>query len=718
MKNKISVLGSLFICSILVAQTKLLTMEDAMLGLRTNLATEKLKQLSGIKGAEEYSYVGVRNNSEALFKASAYDKQANYVVSIKALNDLFRAQKADTLKSFPLVDWENNEAFTFEAQKKLWRYNLKEGTLSVAASRDLKENAEHEDVSFDNKTVAYTVANNLFIFDGKNNIAVTNDANENIINGQVVHRDEFGITKGTFWSPKNNKLAFYRMDQTMVTDYPIIDWTTKPASAKNIKYPMAGGKSHEVTVGVYDLESKKTIFLETGLPADQYLTNVAWNPDGQHIYIAVLNRDQNHMKLNSYNALSGKFENTLFEEKDEKYVEPLHPMLFVKNNPKNFIWQSRRDGYNHLYLYDDAGKLIRQLTKGRWEVLEVLKFDVKGEALFYSATTESPLTSNLYSVNLVSGATLRLTQGDGMHAVTLNENGTMFIDQFSNTRTPLETATYSAAGKKISTLLNSKDPLAGYALGKMSLFTIKSNGGQDLYCRLYKPVNFDSTKKYPVIVYEYGGPHAQMILNNWVAGARDLWFQYMAERGFIVFTLDNRGSMNRGKDFEQATFRKLGTYEMEDQLTGVKWLKKKSYVDSTRMGLFGWSFGGFMTCSIMTKYPDVFKAAVAGGPVLDWSYYEIMYGERYMDTPETNPEGYKENNVINRVGDLKGKLLVIHGTADPVVVWQHSIMFLKAAVDKKKQVDYFVYPGYEHNVLGKDRVHLYQKVTDYFMQNL
>ncbi|MEQ1555138.1 MAG: prolyl oligopeptidase family serine peptidase, partial [Ferruginibacter sp.] len=289
---------------------------------------------------------------------------------------------------------------------------------------------------------------------------------------------------------------------------------------------------------------------------------------------------------------------------------------------------------------------------------------------------------------------------------------------YSNTQTPKIINITEVKTGKSKQLLQSPNPLVTYDLGQLEIFTIKNNNDDDLYCRTFKPLNFDSTKKYPVIVYWYGGPHAQMILNAWNGGAGDYWFQYMAQKGYLVFTIDTRGSMNRGRDFEQTIFRKAGEMQMEDLKAGVNYLNTKQYVDKTNMGLFGWSYGGFLTTNFILNNPGVFKAAVAGGAVMNWQLYEIMYGERYMDTPQENPEGYTKTNLIKQVSKLKDKLLLIHGMQDPVVVQQHSVDFVKAAVDAGVQVDYMIYPGHEHNVLGKDRVHLYQKVTDYFQQYL
>jgi dipeptidyl-peptidase-4 len=717
MKKHLAFAILFLVAQISFAQTKLLTMEEAVVKQKTTLAPEKLRQLGWIKGSDNYYFIGKDNNEDNLTIGNAYDNKQQTAVTLTQLNAAIKSISLKSLPSFPQILWKNKNEFTFETEKTLLSFNIKTKTIFVENTRDYGNDAENLDVANKTSYEAFTEQNNLYVFDGKDKLIVTNDADSNIVNGKKVHREEFGITKGTFWSPNGTLLAFYRMDQRMVTDYPVIDWTVRPAKVNLIKYPMAGDKSHEVTVGIYNVATGKTVFIKTGEPAEQYLTNIAWSTDEQHLYIAVLSRDQNDLKLNSYNVASGYFEKTIIEEKQDKYVHPTHTMVFLPNNANQFIWQSERDGYNHLYLYSTDGKLIKQLTKGNFVVTDFAGFDTKVTNVFYTSTAESGITRNFYSVEIKSGKTSRITSGDGTHTIQLSNDGNFIIDNFQSTTIPREISIYSTKGKKLQTIKQSENPLKDYQLGEMTLFKLKSENNDDLFCRLFKPVNFDSTKKYPVIVYLYNGPGVQLINNTWNGGG-DYWFQYMAEHGFVVFTMDGRGSTNRGLVFEQATFQHLGTVEMKDQLIGINYLKNQKYVDANRMGLFGWSFGGFMTTSIMTRYPDIFKAAVAGGPVIDWSYYEVMYTERFMGTPQTNPTGFNESCVLNYVDNLKGKLMLIHGTQDPVVVWQHSLMFLKACVDKGKQVDYFIYPGHEHNVLGKDREHLYQKVTDYFMQNL
>lgn len=706
----------LFLTLSVLAQNKLLTIEDALVKNRTTLAPENLRQLQFVYGTEDYVYLKKQGDSDVWMRGNLTSAQEKTFLTLDDLSQKMKWAGYDALTAMPAINFYKSAEWIFTVNGTKYALNPVSNMVRVLVDKTVssKDNVEESTAGY----VAYLDNYNLFVTDGKNSQQVTTDGSKDIVYASSVHRDEFGITKGTFWSNSGKELAFYRMDQSMVNDYPIIDWTTTPASVNMIKYPMAGDKSHHVTVGVYNPQTGTTVYLQTGEPAEQYLTNIAWSPDDKYIFIAVLNREQNHMKLNQYDASTGAFVKTLFEEQDEKYVEPLVPMLFLKNNPSQFIWQSNRDGWNHLYLYDISGKVVKQLTKGNWEVLEVKGFDGKGENLYYVATEESPITRNLYQLNLKTGVSKRITQGPAFHSTQVSTSGKTVIDNFSTTDIPRTIRIVDVPSLKNKTVFNAPNPLAGYALGRMSIFTVPNKNGVPLYCRLYKPVNFDSNKRYPVIVYWYGGPHFQMIGNAWNGNASDYWFQYMAERGYVVFSLDPRGSDNRGRAFEQAIFRHAGDAQMEDMMSCLDYLAGQRYVDKNRMGLFGWSYGGFMTVDFMLTHPGVFKAAVAGGPVTDWRYYEIMYGERYMDTPQENPEGYAATDLTKKIQNLKGKLLLIHGLQDPVVVQQHSVRLVRAAIDKNVQVDYMIYPGHEHNVMGKDRAHLYQKVTDYFMEYL
>ena len=438
-------------------------------------------------------------------------------------------------------------------------------------------------------------------------------------------------------------------------------------------------------------------------------------------YLIELNRDQNHSKLCRYDAESGKLQQVLIEERHPKYVEPQSPILFLPWDSHKFIYQSQRDGFNHLYLYNTEGELLKQLTSGPWLVQDIVGFNRNTKELIIKSTEISPLQSNLYAVNLKNGKRSLIGDPTGVHSAQISGfMGTYLIDNASSPTCPRIIKLMSTNPKKQRehTLLTAKNPYEGFEMPSIEVGTIKAADGKtDLYYRLIKPADFDPAKKYPAIVYVYGGPHAQMITNGWMNDARG-WDIYMANKGYILFSLDNRGSSNRGLEFENATFRQLGIEEGKDQVKGVEFLKSQPYVDGERIGVHGWSFGGHMTTALMLRYPEIFKVGVAGGPVIDWAYYEIMYGERYMDTPQTNPEGYKQTNLKNLAGNLKGHLLIIHDDHDDTCVPQHTLSFMKACVDARTYPDLFIYPTHKHNVLGRDRVHLHEKITRYFEEYL
>ncbi len=594
-------------------------------------------------------------------------------------------------------------------------YLVDVATKQVVDSVCMLSGGSNPDFDASAGVAAYTVGNDLFISSkGGAPVRVAHSIQEHHIFGQAVYRNEFGINKGTFWSPDAKKLAYYFMDESMVDDYPLVDISTRIAVAKPIKYPMAGLKSHQVKIGVYDVGRQTTIYLNTGEPADRFFTNIAWTPDGNNILVAEVNRDQNHMKMNLYDAITGNLIRTLFEETDQHWIEPSHPAVFLKNNPDRFVWQSKRDGYNHLYLYDINGRMLRQLTKGEWQVTQFYGFDKQERNLFVQSTQGGYLNRHIYRVSAKDGKTIRLSNEDGVHDALFSNDMSVWVDYFTSINIAARTSLINTATSNAKVLSEVVNPLNGFDLPEIKMVDIKSADGLfNLTGRVILPTDFDASKKYPVVVYVYGGPHSQMVTNSWLGGAQT-WMFLLAQKGYIVFTMDNRGTDGHGKEFEQAIHRRLGECEMADQMEGIKYLKSLPYVDADRIGVNGWSYGGFMTTSLMLRHNDVFKVGVAGGPVIDWKMYEIMYGERYMDHPDENPDGYEKNNLCNYVTDLKGRLMLIHGDEDPVVVWQHSLRFLQEAVKNRVQLDYFVYPGHEHNVLGPDRVHLIGKIIRYF----
>ena len=604
----------------------------------------------------------------------------------------------------PLVMLGNMKAvilLDFNAKKIVWQD-------SIAGQQAYDWNAT-------SRATAWVENDQLYVVDGQGKKhQLSTDGSREIVYGQSVHRNEFGIRKGTFWSPDGQRLAFYRMDQSMVTDYPQVNVFPRSATYEPDKYPMAGMTSHKVTVGVFDLKSGKTVYLQAGDPTDRYFTNIAWSPDSKTVYMFELNRKQNDCRLVSYDATSGAKIAELNRETSPKYVEPQNPIVFLPWDAQKFLMQSEKDGYNHLYLMDKSGKQLKQLTKGEWVVMEVLGFNQKDKTVIIASNELNPLQRNIWAVSIATGKRTLLDNGKGVHRASLSATGALMTDQRQEPTVPNVIELNNTHKPSSITLLKASDPWKEYQQPIYENGSIKAaDGTTDLYYRMVKPHDFDATKKYPTVVYVYGGPHAHNVDASWHWASRS-WETYMAQKGYIVFILDNRGSENRGRDFEHATWHQLGQVEMQDQMKGVDYLRTLPYIDMNRLGVHGWSFGGFMTISLMTNYPDVFKVAVAGGPVIDWKWYEVMYGERYMGTPQDNPEGYAKSSLIDKAKNLKGKLQIITGYNDNTVVPQHCLSFLDACVKAGTQPDFFAYPGEEHNMMGHASVHLHERITQYF----
>ncbi|MDR2384929.1 MAG: S9 family peptidase [Tannerella sp.] len=668
-------------------------------------------------------YIFVQNDS--LMQALPDKKNEYLAFTLQQLSKTIETEGYAPLTTLPYfsVPDKTKPQIAFKTKDHHIIYDLDSQKIVMKYEQD--KNGENWEYDTAEGNFAFTKENNVFILTPSGETQqVTDETNKGIVCGTAVHQREFGIEKGLFWSPRGALLAFYRMDETMIPIYPAVNVNGRIAQLLPFKYPMAGTKSHEVTVGIYRLSDKSTIWLNTGLPKEKYLTNITWSPDEKFVYIAELNRGQDTCKTVRYDAKTGQRDKELFTETNTKYVEPRKPIQFLPGDTAKFICESRRDGYNHLYLYNTDKQTLIQLTKGKWLVKEYLGFDEKGINFFYTstapkdpnATTEgNPLEIYAWKQNLKTGKRTRLHSKTGIHHTSINHSGTYLIDNISSPAMPRDVDIVNTRnGNTTKSLLSAKNPFQDYLMPDIKTGTIKAADRiTDLYYRLITPPNMNTAEKHPVIIYVYGGPHAQLVTGGWMNGAGG-WDIYMASKGYVMFTLDNRGSANRGFFFESVIHRHLGDFEMADQMKGVEFLKTLPFVDSERIGVFGWSYGGFMTTNLMLTFPDVFKAGVAGGPVIDWSRYEIMYGERYMDHPEENPEGYNASNLLNKAKNLKGRLLLIHGAIDPVVVWQHSLLFLNKCIEEGVQPDYFVYPSHPHNVSGRDRLHLYEKITRYF----
>lgn len=707
MKNYFIILFSLLMMSVGITQTKKLTLEDAVLQQNRLFKADKMSGFQWIPFTSKYAYFSENYTKMLLFNAN--DSKPTLVITATEINQNIGTK----LKNLFGTEWMDSKTMLIAEGNKYYSYSIETKTGSLL--QETSETAENKTFDSQKRNLAFTEKNNLYLLNSKKEkIAITTNTDLNIVSGQTISRSEFGISNGIFWSPKSNYLAFYQKDETEVADYPLLDITQTPGKLTSIKYPMAGQKSEKPKVGIYNLATAKTIYISPSGKSDDYLTNISWTPDEKFVLIAELNREQNNMNLNLYEAASGLLIRTLFTEKNDKWIEPEHPAFFPNDKSNNFIWISERNGFNNMYYYSIEGKLIKQLTNNKFPLREIIG-SALGNQVYFKATGENATNMLAYKVDLNGKQTL-LTKDFGVHQFSASHDGSYYFDEFSNHSTPSKSLIYN---KNLTSkiIIESSNKYDGYEMGTSEIKTIKAaDGTTDLYTRLIKPSTFDPNKKYPVCIYVYGGPHAQMVTNSYLDGA-NLWMYWMAEQGYLVFTLDNRGSDNRGFAFESVIHGNVGANEMADQMKGVDYLKSLPFVDSNRLAVHGWSYGGFMTTSLLLRNSNAFKVGVAGGPVTDWSYYEAMYGERYMDQPVENKKGYDEANTLNYVTNLKAKLLLIHGTTDDVVVMQHNYSLIKKFIEANKQVDFFPYPMHKHNVQGKDRVHLMTKVLQYIIDN-
>lgn len=707
-------IGLLLLTGTLMGQTKKsFTLDDLMWGgsnywnlqpknLYTAFWGPKLLQLEvdAVKTCTDEQ--GKRVKAQTLFTAA----------DVKALiNDGTKGRGLNLMQaSFPYPD---KTLALLQTNRSNLLYDWKKKVIVWQAERDTLR--AHEEFNTPSRSEVYTKNFDLYLrtADGKAH-RITTDGSKDIVYGQAVHRDEFGIKKGAYFSPSGQLLAYYRMDQSMVEDYPLVDIFTREAKLDAIKYPMAGMTSHKVTVGIYNPKTEQTVWLQAGDPTDRYFTNISWAPDEKTIYMIEMPRSQKKTELVAYDVATGQRKGVLYTETNEKYVHPMHPLTFLPWDSSKFIYQSEKDGYNHLYLFDTKGKELKQITKGEFVVLDLVGFNTKTKSVIIQSNEAHPLHHNYYAVNIDNGKRTLLDNGKGTHRALLSPDGTMLFDRWSEPDVFRKIAVRNTATASATLLQTDASPWQAYNVPEISSGSLTAaDGHTKLFYRLVKPVNFDPNKKYPTVVYVYGGPGVRNVDASWNYAARP-WEIYMAQKGYVIFVLDNRGSSERGFAFETATYHRLGQEEMKDQMRGVDYLKSLPYVDADRIGVHGWSFGGFMTTSLITNYPDVFKVGVAGGPVIDWKYYEVMYGERYMGTPQENPEGYAQSSLLNKAKDLKGRLQIIIGYNDPVCVPQQSLAFLRACEDAGTQPDFFTYPGQGHNMMGKDMVHLHERITRYF----
>ena len=533
--------------------------------------------------------------------------------------------------------------------------------------------------------------------------------------GGVVSRSEFGYRGGVFPSPDGSRIAVYRKDERAVGIFPMFDISLGDGSTVPLRYPMAGTASERLSLVVCDTLGNELCTLGvTDFDEERYLTGITWSPDGRYIFVQVLSRSQHDMNLNMYRSNDGSFVRTILSEHNDAWVEPQDPLYFIKGSYEFLYRTDNRDGYKNLYLCDTLGN-VRRLTECDADVSYIAD---DGRYVYYTSAEVSPVENHLFRIRLRrSGHSRpeRLTWEKGWHEIDMSPDCTKFIDRYSSFNVPGVTVVKDCEGNVVNHILTALDPLDEYAQCRAELGTVRSADGKyDNYYRLFYPLGYDPSKEYPLIVYVYGGPHSQMVTDSYLGNIR-MWEMLMAQKGYFVYVQDNRGTQNRGAAFEKAINRQCGVAEAADQMAGINALLDRiPAIDRERIGVHGWSYGGFMTLTLACDNPGFFKVAVAGGPVIDWKWYEVMYGERYMDRPQDNPEGYALTSLVGKADNLTGRVLICQGVLDDTVVWEHSLSFLQACIREEKRIDYFPYPLEAHNMMGRARVHLYDKITDYF----
>jgi dipeptidyl-peptidase-4 len=579
------------------------------------------------------------------------------------------------------------------------------------------------DVKFspDGKHVSYVSGHNLHLIrvaDGKSQ-NLTTGGSEEIRKGELdwVYPEELDLKTAYWWSPDSSRIAFLEMDERKVSKYPLVDFASYQGETDEERYPVAGGNNPVVRVYSVEVATRKTQLVDTGAETNQYIPRVDWLRDSKRLAVQRLNREQTQLDLLLADAASGK-SSLLLTQKDLYWINLSDDLYFLKDG-KRFLWSSERNGYRHLYLYGLDGREIRQLTNGNWETTGLQAVDEGNGLIYFSATEKSPTERHLYRVAFDGSGFTRITQKDGMHTTQFAPDGAAFLDTYSNVMTPQQQWVFRADGTSpVALNQNTVAELDNYHLSAPEFIKVKSHDGMELNAWIIKPGNFDPTKKYPVLVYTYGGPHAQVVLNAW-GGPTFLWHQLMAQKGFVIFALDNRGSAGRGHLFEEPIHLRFGAQEMADQRDGVAWLRHQSWVDASRIGIWGWSYGGHMTLHAMFEDPDDFKAGFAGGPVADWHYYDSIYTERYIGLLPQNEESYQASSPIEKAGQLRGKLLIAHGTDDDNVHFANTLSLLDKLVEKGKYAEVLPFPGRGHGVSDPPaRIVLMNRVMQFFLDNL
>jgi len=714
---------AVFFTTCCFSQQKDITLEDIWGG---TFRTERMDALHSMNNGQQYSVLNFDRESRST-SVDIYDyktlKKVSTLVSSADLEGVpyFTDYKFSDDETMILLSTEEESIYRRSSLGIYYVYDLQASKLTKIAEKKVQEPT----FSPDGNKVAYGYQNNLYIKDLKSGDTkqITFDGETNkIINGITdwVYEEEFGFVRAFEWNANGSYLAYIRFDETEVPEFSMdIYGTALYPSEQTFKYPKAGEKNSLVSLHMYDVNADKTTPIEVSKPySDFYIPRIKWTNNPEVLSAQYMNRHQNELDLWFINAKIATSKLVL-EERDKAYVDITDNLTFLKDH--SFIWTSEKDGYNHIYHYDKEGKLINQVTKGNWEVTNYYGYDAKTDRIFYQSVENGSINRDVYSIKLNGRDKERLTKSEGTNSASFSADFSYFINSFSSATTPPEYTLNSAASGNLIKSIKDNDALsqklANYKTSAKEFSTINVNGN-DLNMWMVKPSDFDPNKKYPLFMYQYSGPGSQSVSNSW-NGSNDYWFQFLAQKGYIIACVDGRGTGLKGAEFKKVTQNQLGKYEVEDQIEAARQLGKLPYIDETRIGIWGWSYGGFMSSNCLFQGADVFKMAIAVAPVTSWRFYDTIYTERYLTTPQENESGYDDNSPLSHVDKLKGDFLLIHGSADDNVHLQNTMRLVEALIQADKQFDWGVYPDDNHGIYGGNtRLHLYKKMTSFLDENL
>jgi dipeptidyl-peptidase-4 len=720
--NKITAL-LLFLCFTAFGQQKI-TVDAIYSGA---FRAKGMDELQSLKNTNQYTVLNFDRTTKSM-QIDLYDfatlKKVSNLIDTKNFNELadgIDSYTFDTSEKKLLIASHSNKIFRHSFTADYFLYDVVAKTITKLFDFQVQEPT----FSPDGTKIAYAKENNLYVYDiaSKKSTAITNDGKKNaVINGITdwVYEEEFAFVRAFDWSKDSKKIGYIRFDESQVPEFSMsIFQKSLYPTIETFKYPKAGEKNATVSLHIYDVENSAAKKVDLGNYNDFYIARLQWTNDNNVLSAQVLNRHQDNLDLLFVDGATAAAK-VVLNEKDKAYVDVTDNLTFLKDN--SFIWTSEKDGFNHIYLYDKTGKLKNQVTKGNWEVTSYYGFDEKSKTIFFQSTENGSINRDVYRIGLDGKSKLRLTKNTGTNGATFSPNFEFFINTFSSASQP---ATYtlneSKTGKEIQVIENNQElsaKLKTYDLPAKEFFVLKTDKGNELNAWILKPKDFDASKKYPVLMYQYSGPGSQQVNNDWNS-ADDYWFISLTQQGYIVVCVDGRGTGFKGADFKKVTQKELGKYEVEDQIDAAKVVGSYPYVDASRIGIFGWSYGGFMASNCIFQGADVFKMAIAVAPVTNWRFYDSIYTERYMQTPQENASGYDNNSPINHVSKLKGKFLLIHGSADDNVHVQNSMQMMEALIQANKQFDSQIYPDKNHGIYGgKTRIQLYTKMTNFIKENL